>query len=53
MAAYGAELISVPAGKMELARDLAHEMQVLLGNLILQLQLERTLMSCFRGLPPS
>lgn len=28
MAAYGAELISVPAGKMELARDLAHEMQV-------------------------
>lgn len=29
MAAYGAELISVPAGKMELARDLAHEMQVL------------------------
>ena len=29
MAAYGAELISVPAGKMELARDLALEMQVL------------------------
>lgn len=28
MAAYGAELISVPAGKMELARDLAHELQV-------------------------
>ena len=28
MAAYGAELVSVPAGKMELARDLAHEMQV-------------------------
>ncbi|BDA48091.1 Cysteine synthase B [Coccomyxa sp. Obi] len=27
MAAYGAELISVPAGKMELARDLAHELQ--------------------------
>ncbi len=29
MAAYGAELISVPAGKMELARDLAHELQVM------------------------
>ncbi len=28
MAAYGAELISVPAGKMELARDLAQELQV-------------------------
>ena len=28
MAAFGAQLISVPAGKMELARDLAHEMQV-------------------------
>ena len=28
MAAYGAELISVPAGKMEMARDLALEMQV-------------------------
>ena len=26
MAAYGAELISVPAGKMEMARDLAAEM---------------------------
>ena len=31
MAAYGAELISVPAGKMELARDLAHELQVSLS----------------------
>lgn len=28
MAAYGAELINVPAGKMEMARDLALEMQV-------------------------
>ena len=28
MAAYGARLISVPAGKMELARDLAAELQV-------------------------
>ena len=27
MAAYGAELINVPAGKMEMARDLALEMQ--------------------------
>ena len=27
MAAYGAELISVPAGQMELARDLAKEME--------------------------
>mmetsp|Transcript_18635 Transcript_18635/g.56285 ORF Transcript_18635/g.56285 Transcript_18635/m.56285 type:complete len:514 (+) Transcript_18635:178-1719(+) len=27
MAAYGAELISVPAGKMEMARDLAREME--------------------------
>ena len=26
MAAYGAQLISVPAGKMEMARDLAAEM---------------------------
>ena len=26
MAAYGAELVSVPAGKMEMARDLAAEM---------------------------
>ena len=26
MAAYGAELLSVPAGKMEIARDLAKEM---------------------------
>ena len=26
MAAYGAELISVPAGKMEMARDLAADM---------------------------
>ena len=29
MAAYGAELITVPAGNMELARDLAQQMQVL------------------------
>lgn len=29
MAAYGAELIDVPAGKMEMARDLALELQVL------------------------
>ena len=29
MAAYGAELITVPAGNMELARDLASQMQVL------------------------
>ena len=28
MAAYGATLINVPAGKMELARDMALEMQV-------------------------
>ena len=28
MAAFGAELVSVPAGKMELARNLAHAMQV-------------------------
>lgn len=27
MAAYGAELVSVPAGKMEMARDLALQMQ--------------------------
>ena len=27
MAAYGAELISVPAGRMEVARDLALQMQ--------------------------
>jgi len=27
MAAYGAELLSVPAGAMEMARDLAMEMQ--------------------------
>ena len=27
MAAYGAELIEVPAGKMEIARDLASEME--------------------------
>ena len=32
MAAYGAELISVPAGKMELARDLAAELQVLTAS---------------------
>ena len=29
MAAYGAELITVPAGNMEVARDLAQQMQVL------------------------
>ncbi len=28
MAAFGAKLITVSAGKMELARDLAHVMQV-------------------------
>lgn len=37
MAAYGAELISVPAGKMELARDLAHELQVLPSSIQAQI----------------
>lgn len=31
MAAYGAELINVPAGQMEMARDMALEMQVTLS----------------------
>ena len=35
MAAYGAELISVPAGQMERARDLAQEMQARGEGLVL------------------
>ena len=39
MAAYGAELISVPAGKMEMARDLALEMQVCFLRRVMELEL--------------